>query len=329
MSLIALSRAEVPATTMRATTAIQPWPWMSEPIVRPAAPPNTAAVPTRRSRVAYAPPLSTTMPSSPPMAISSPNTRWPDAIPARSISARGTGAGSGLTAVTSHAGTMSVSQPATAGVRSRGACCHIPVTTPSLAGHSPRAGLAALDGYEGKRPPGKGGSAARVGLLQRGDVELLHHEHGLGDPPHFLRVGIGDHVQEHGGEDLPGQPVLVHQPAARDFRAALGEPAPVVVHLGLVLARDHDRDRRVERVLRAAVQRDELLPVELELDSLDRTGGPRPCLGVAGHPSDLAVLEDAGVVVRRGLALGVEPQAGDERLVGHFSSPSLLFSSGY
>src|ERR1700729_2333103 len=202
MSLIALSRAEVPATTMRATTAIQPWPWMSEPIVRPAAPPNTAAVPTRRSRGAYA-------------------------------------------------------------------------------------------------------------------------------PPHFLRVGIGDHVQKHGGEDLPGQPVLVHQPAARDFRAALGEPAPVVVHLGLVLARDHDRDRRVERVLRAAVQPDELLPVERELDSLDRTGGPRPCLGVAGHPSDLAVLEDAGVVVRRGLALGVEPQAGDERLVGHFSSPSLLFSSGY
>jgi hypothetical protein len=71
------------------------------------------------------------------MAISSPSTLWPEAIPAaigtqiaipaRSISAQGTGAGFGRTAVTSHAGMMSVSQPATAGVRSRAACCHIPV----------------------------------------------------------------------------------------------------------------------------------------------------------------------------------------------------------
>src|SRR5580693_9056154 len=189
MSLIALSRAEVPATTMRATTAIQPWPWMSEPIVRPAAPPNTAAVPTRRSRVAYAPPLSTTMPSSPPMAISNPIARWPDAIPAasgtqiampaRSISAHGTGAGRGRTAVTSHGGTMSVSQPATAGLRSRAACCHIPVTRPFP-------GKPILP--EGVGPPG---SVARVGPLQLGDVELLHREHGLGGPAYLLRVGVG------------------------------------------------------------------------------------------------------------------------------------------
>ena len=66
---------------------------------------------------------------------------------------------------------------------------------------------------------------------ERGDVELGHREHRLGGPLRFLRVRIADHVDEHNGDDLPGQPVLVLQPATGHFPPTLGELAPVVIHL--------------------------------------------------------------------------------------------------
>ena len=55
------------------------------------------------------------------------------------------------------------------------------------------------------------------------------------------------------GHDLPRQPVPVLEPTALALLAARGQRVPVVVDLVLVGALDQERDRLVERELRAAV----------------------------------------------------------------------------
>ena len=85
--------------------------------------------------------------------------------------------------------------------------------------------------------------------------------------------------------------------------AALGQPLPQVVDLSLVPAAHEQRHRLREGELRTAVERDELLPVDLE-----RHGDRR---AVLAHPVDVhdpRVLEDGGVVGGRVLGLTVEPE---------------------
>src|SRR5262249_58674587 len=72
-----------------------------------------------------------------------------------------------------------------------------------------------------------------------------------------------------------------------------------------------------------AVERDELLPVELELPLHDQAGRARPGIRVMAPPAELGVLEDAGVIGRGRLAFGVEPQARDKCVVGHPSSSDM------
>src|ERR1700683_1404522 len=118
-------------------------------------------------------------------------------------------------------------------------------------------------------------SPAGKGVLQGGEVELGHGQHDLRYPGDPVGVRVADHVEERARDDLPAQAVPVLDPAAGDLVAAVAQAVPVVVHLGLVRARDHDRDGLVERELRAAVEGGELLPVELELHQqhrADRTG---------------------------------------------------------
>ena len=107
-------RAETPATTTRLATATHPRWWMSIPIARPAAPPNTAAMTACLTRTTYGPPESMTVPSSPPIASTSPMSRRPTTMPtdsgpqmastARTIAPHGTGAGLGRTAAVSQPG---------------------------------------------------------------------------------------------------------------------------------------------------------------------------------------------------------------------------------
>src|SRR5215469_154246 len=98
-------------------------------------------------------------------------------------------------------------------------------------------------------PPGAVGGTlaglvfASVRALERGYVELRHAEHRRRDCPHLLLVRVGDHVEEHGGHDLPAEAVLVLHPAAGDLLAAVAEAVPVVVNLGLIRAFDHERHR--------------------------------------------------------------------------------------
>src|SRR5512133_1916719 len=103
------------------------------------------------------------------------------------------------------------------------------------------------------------------------------------------------HLHEPLRDDLPGHAVSVLEPAAHALLTTLGEPGPVVVHLVLVVAEDLERDGFGERVLRPSVQPEELLAVQLELDAN------------RARLSELRVLEDRGVVVRRLFCLPVEP----------------------
>ena len=88
-----------------------------------------------------------------------------------------------------------------------------------------------------------------------------------------------------------------------------GERLPVAVDLGLVGARDLEGDRLGEGELRAAVEGDERLAVQLELHR--QRGALRLGLvgAVAGHGVDAGVGEDGHVERGRLLTLSVEPEA--------------------
>ena len=115
MSPSALSSPDTPATTTSASTANQPWPCVTEPMASPAAPPNTAALPTRLTRLRYGPPVSAIVPRIPPIAGSTPSVPRPAAYDAdsgtqiasaaRVISGHGTGARRGRTTSASQPGT--------------------------------------------------------------------------------------------------------------------------------------------------------------------------------------------------------------------------------
>jgi hypothetical protein len=74
------------------------------------------------------------------------------------------------------------------------------------------------------------------------------------------------------------------------FLAAVGELAPEVVDLGLAIARDLERDRLVELELRAAIEADELLAFDFELDGHD--GSRRLAVDLLSFLSVAANLDD-------------------------------------
>ena len=118
-------------------------------------------------------------------------------------------------------------------------------------------------------------------------------------------------------DDLPRDAVPVLQPAARPrFAAALGEPGPVLVDLLLRSAVHLERDGLGELVFRPAVQRGELLAVQLEAHRHHRARRPRAGLAVIRDVGDPRVPEDRRVEPGRLLALGVEPQPRGDLLHG-------------
>lgn len=118
----------------------------------------------------------------------------------------------------------------------------------------------------------------------------------------------------------------LHQPQALSAPPFRVNRVPVTVGFFLVLGDDHEAHRFVRLEIRTAVQADEGLAEDGELDGqliaflAARIIGRR----VMSRP-DAAVGEGRGIKFRRlaGLSM-VEPQAGGHLVVGHSLSPQLL-----
>src|SRR5437667_248188 len=86
------------------------------------------------------------------------------------------------------------------------------------------------------------------GLLQGLDVELDHLQHRIRGPfcPHSVRVL--HHLAENAGNDLPGKPIAVLEPAALLLFAALAQRVPEPVNVLLRVTFDDEGHRVIELV---------------------------------------------------------------------------------
>ena len=91
--------------------------------------------------------------------------------------------------------------------------------------------------------------------------------------------------------DLPREPVAVGEPAAHSLLAAIRQPLPVVVDFLLRLTDDLERHGLAEAELRATVDRDEPLSVELELNCHHRFRAAAVRLRAAGGTVHAGALE--------------------------------------
>src|SRR5208337_5386085 len=134
-------------------------------------------------------------------------------------------------------------------------------------------------------------SMAVEGLLQLGDVEFCHGENRPHDALNARLVPALQDLWKEARHDLPRDAELVGQPAALPRLAAFAEPLPQAVDLGLIGAIDDEGDRRGESELRAAVQRQERLSLDLEQDGHHRALTPGAGLAIARVRDDAALPE--------------------------------------
>ena len=161
------------------------------------------------------------------------------------------------------------------------------------------------------------------GLLQCGEVDFFHEQHGCHHAIRFGRVAGGHHLAHGSRNDLPRRAVLVFQPAALLCLrvAASRQLAPVKVDFVLRVALDLKGNRFVELENRPAIECGEALAVELERHD-HHTAGLLPVhflpgLAVVGDLRDLRVFEDARVKPCGLFGLVVKPETGNDLLESH------------
>ena len=147
-----------------------------------------------------------------------------------------------------------------------------------------------------------------MGLLKQLDVDFAHLKHGLHDPARFFLVGVSQQLAQRLGNDLPGEPEFVLEPAALAFVASRGEPVPEFIDFLLGFATDEERDRLGEFEMRTAIQRHEFLALQLEISHHQGAGGERRTFPVSADFPDLGVLENGGVETDGLLGVVVEPK---------------------
>jgi hypothetical protein len=98
------------------------------------------------------------------------------------------------------------------------------------------------------------------------------------------------------------------QPAAFPRSSAVDEAVPQLVHFFPRRAGHEETDPRREGELRATVQRNELLTIELECHGHDRSVRTGPCIAVTHDTDDSRALKNGGIEIRRLLGLAVEPK---------------------
>ena len=148
------------------------------------------------------------------------------------------------------------------------------------------------------------------------DVELLHAHDRAHDAIGALSVAT-QKLRQDTRDDLPGDAELVGEPAALDMLAALRKLLPQRIDFSLVVAIDHERNRGRELVVRAAVQRQESLAVDLEENRHHRALLAGRELAVARRRQNAAVRKDREVVGDRLFGVEIEPETGRDFLLGH------------
>src|SRR3954454_16827685 len=100
-----------------------------------------------------------------------------------------------------------------------------------------------------------------------GDVDLAHVHHRLKRALGRRAVRIVHGLEEYARRDLPREAPLVLAPAAHAFLAAvLRDRVPVAVGLRLIFGDDHEADRFIGLEVGAAVEADERLAKDGEVD---------------------------------------------------------------
>src|SRR5258708_6440608 len=155
--------------------------------------------------------------------------------------------------------------------------------------------------------------SGRLRPSQGRDIDLAHLQHRAHDPLRRFGISVRQHLRHGLRDDLPREAELVLEPPAGALFPVLCQLAPEVVDLLLRFAVDLERHRLVELEMRAAVERQEFLPFELELHGHHRSRllavNLESLFSIAADFPDFGILEDGSVKFRRLLGLRVEPQA--------------------
>src|SRR5438552_10163442 len=181
---------------------------------------------------------------------------------------------------------------------------------------------------------GRRAGPSLVGVLQSFDADLPHLEHRRHDAFRFFGVLVLQHLAQDGRNDLPRHTEPVLEPPALYFLAARRELRPEVVYVFLRLAVHDERYRLGEFEDRPAVQRRELLPIELECHRHDRalrsSGGLCRRVVIAGDARYPGILEDRDVELRGLFGLMIEPQKRRDSLqrFSHRVLPYIASTSG-
>src|ERR1051325_6129052 len=103
-----------------------------------------------------------------------------------------------------------------------------------------------------------------ISLFELCYVEFVHLQHRLHDSIGFFRIWIAHQLTQSCWYDLPRQSILIFQPSTSVFLALCRQLLPQLIHFCLGLAVHHEGNCGREREHRSAVQRSELLSVQLE-----------------------------------------------------------------
>src|SRR5688500_3184012 len=102
--------------------------------------------------------------------------------------------------------------------------------------------------------------------LDLGDVDFLHRHHRLERPLGSGLAGVAQGIEQVARRDLPRVAPLVLAPDAGALLAVPGDRIPIAIRFGLVLGHDHEADGLVGLEVGAAVEAQEGVTEESELN---------------------------------------------------------------
>src|SRR5580704_12046736 len=151
-------------------------------------------------------------------------------------------------------------------------------------------------------------SFTAISSFQTFNVNLGHLQHGFENSLRLHRIFVAHQFHQCLGNNLPRYAEFVLQPPALHVFSARRELFPKLVHFCLGLAVHKERYGGRENVMRAAVQRCELLPLQLESHRHCGSFRPRAGFSVASDIQNFRILENGSIEVCCLFRIAVKPQ---------------------